>query len=817
MNRVAILCACLAVQAPLTSAQTSRITGLVRDSASATPIAGAVVSELDAGNTSVGRVITNAGGQYSMVLAASATQLRVVRIGFQPRTITLDGKRTDRPVVDVAMMRIPTLLSSVTVNDDRVCSEDKDRSAAASLWEQARAGLLASVVARETQPAHTTLYGYERVIDMAQNRVVRQVAHTSTGESTRPFVAPSEPQVLARRGYAEFDLSGGRVFKSPDADVLLDDSFAQTHCFTVRREDRQHPGQIGLAFEPMRGRQSIVDVRGTLWLEAGITPSLRLLEFRYTGSDPVLTHERAVGRVQFRTMPNGVVFIDEWQVNLPVLQQSAGSRDVNGARINRTFGADAALRLVQMSETGGLVLSAVWTDGARYTTALQPVAGLVTESGSRKPLPGAMVYLDGTADTVLTDNVGRFAIFPVLPGRYEIHAADTTLFEFARVRDTDREIDVTGATPALTLELPSRAAALKQYCGADQSASSATVVGRLVDRTAGSRNLADVRVTTSWWQLPMMSANAIAARQDTQQVNVDELGRFSLCRIPRGRSVGLTVSHLGTPYADTVVTIGGTAEIVTVAWPVNLDGLLSAKARPPARLVGRVTRAGRPVSGADVWIPTLDAHVSTDSSGQFHFDGLSAATLFVQVRRLGFPVLRDTVTVASGVVTTRDFAFSSAATQLDTNRTIASSLRRVSPSLQAFEARRARMPAGDFLSDSTLRMHDGENLSSVIVGRLSGLALLPGHRGASYLASSRARCSGNALRGCKPCYTTVYIDGTLIYSAISDQNVDPPDATRLRVSEMAGIEWYPNGGSAPPEYNKTDSGCGVLLLWTRER
>ena len=35
--------------------------------------------------------------------------------------------------------------------------------------------------------------------------------------------------------------------------------------------------------------------------------------------------------------------------------------------------------------------------------------------------------------------------------------------------------------------------------------------------------------------------------------------------------------------------------------------------------------------------------------------------------------------------------------------------------------------------------------------------------------------------------------------------------------ELAGVEFYSDGATAPPGYNGTDGGCGVLLLWTREK
>jgi hypothetical protein len=36
-------------------------------------------------------------------------------------------------------------------------------------------------------------------------------------------------------------------------------------------------------------------------------------------------------------------------------------------------------------------------------------------------------------------------------------------------------------------------------------------------------------------------------------------------------------------------------------------------------------------------------------------------------------------------------------------------------------------------------------------------------------------------------------------------------------NQFAAVEYYPGGASVPAEYNSTGGGCGVLLLWTRER
>jgi hypothetical protein len=66
---------------------------------------------------------------------------------------------------------------------------------------------------------------------------------------------------------------------------------------------------------------------------------------------------------------------------------------------------------------------------------------------------------------------------------------------------------------------------------------------------------------------------------------------------------------------------------------------------------------------------------------------------------------------------------------------------------------------------------------------------------------------------------TIYTDGQLTYEADPTRNnaLPPPDFNRLPVNEYAAVEFYPGTGTAPAEFNRTGNGCGVLLLWTRER
>lgn len=800
-----------------------RASGIVRDTSTMGSLSGAVVSALDAQNRSLGRTITDATGRYSIDVTDSAVQLRVVRIGFRPRSVALPANRAASTTIDLWMSRIPTLLSAVVVSDEGTCSGDADRVAALSLWEQARAALLAAVVAREALPADATVFTYERVTDLDPGRVLQQTSRATAGRTTRPFLAADAPNVLAERGYVETD-GAGRRYKAPDADVLLDESFARTHCFSVRRGDGDHAGMIGLAFEPARGRDSLVEVRGTLWLDVGV-PALRVLEFGYTGSGSSLERDGAHGVIHFRTMSNGVVFVDDWSMRIPIVGQPGQPAAGAKARVSREdvfLNAPQRPRVVQLSETGGLVLAAIWSDGVRWETPIRALAGVVTERGSTKPVDGVLVTLVGTTDTVSTDSVGRFAMFPVLPGRYSLRVVDTALSAFISARTEERDLEFAGAETQQRVEVPNRVRALRRVCPDESATTSSLLVGRLYGTGSSERPPRAVRVSATWLRAgSLVQSSAVnAIKLDEQSVNVDDAGRFAFCGAPRERALHITASRFGIRFADTTLTIGGGTDVHSLDWRLDVQALARLEPISPATFRGRVTTegGGAPVANAEVWFPTLDRRVRSDSSGAFWFDSLPAGHTLVQVRRLGFVVRRDTLTLTAGNAVNREYALVSQATLLDTVRTVADQVKYISPALRGFEERRTNAPSGYFIPESELRKHDESPLSSIITTRAAGLVLVIGKLGAAYLSSSRKTCA-KGVGACFPpnCYVTTYIDGVLVYGVNSDTAVKPPDVNRIPVDELAGVEFYPGSGTAPPQYNATGSGCGVLLLWTRER
>ena len=216
-----------------------------------------------------------------------------------------------------------------------------------------------------------------------------------------------------------------------------------------------------------------------------------------------------------------------------------------------------------------------------------------------------------------------------------------------------------------------------------------------------------------------------------------------------------------------------------------------------------------------VWFPALDKRATTDASGAYTIDGIQAGGTIVQVRSLSSQLKRDTITISAGADLVRNFALAAQTAVLDTIRTVATALQGLSPALRGFEERREKGMGGFFMSDSVLRRNEQLPLSSILLSRIAGLTLVPGRVGATYMVSSRKKCTGPVLTPCNApnCFVTVYMDGVRIYSA--DMQAPPIDATRIAASDLAGVEFYPGGGTGPSEFNATGTQCGTLLLWTR--
>jgi hypothetical protein len=81
------------------------------------------------------------------------------------------------------------------------------------------------------------------------------------------------------------------------------------------------------------------------------------------------------------------------------------------------------------------------------------------------------------------------------------------------------------------------------------------------------------------------------------------------------------------------------------------------------------------------------------------------------------------------------------------------------------------------------------------------------------------RSSSTAADGRKypdECYVTVYVDGTRRYDKAESFRAPPPALGGFVIGDLGGIEFYAGSATVPSQF-QSKSGCGVLLVWTRER
>jgi hypothetical protein len=421
--------------------------GEVLEQDSRIPVSGALVLLVDAAGAERVGVFTGTNGRFVLEAPGPGRYtLRAERIGLgQARSATFDlqaGQRIEqRLLAPVAFIE----LSGVTVESTRRCQiRPADGDLVATTWEEARKVLNAT---RWTQGRNFYTYAlreYEREIDPSSMRVLRERTTELSRVTDRPFVSRS-PAVLAREGYVSKE-GVDHTYYAPDAEVLLSAEFLDKHCFRAERPGRAQRGLIGLAFEPVNRREGIVDISGVLWLDRE-TAELRYLEFRYTGLPLESGAKHVGGRVDFERLPSGHWIVRSYHIRMPLLTTTLHS------------GVGPTTERVQLRgllETGAEVVEVVPLEVRRQEAARVAILGSISLEGSRSPLPGATVFLDGTAFSTTTDSAGRFRFDEIPAGSYQIRFYHPLMDGRTRMPTPRSVVADPGATIEVELAVPSR-------------------------------------------------------------------------------------------------------------------------------------------------------------------------------------------------------------------------------------------------------------------------------------------------------------------------------------------------------------------------
>ena len=800
----AIMVAAVASLWPTTLAAQA-VRGVVVDQGG-TPVPGVIVTLLDSVGSTAARALTDERGEFRVgTRRPGAYRLSTLRIGFRPVSSELftlgAGEDATRRV---AVSVVPFSLSAVRVSGRSECSAAGDPNTATfAVWEQARAALTATHLTAGSRAIMATTVAYERTLDASGRRVVTQDARVRSDYVTQPWRSIS-PDSARRVGFIVIDRDGSTTYYAPGLQVLLSDTFLEDHCFRLARS--RDAARLGIAFEPTEARRAartVARIRGTLWLDRA-SSELRSVEFRYMNTASA-AEEHAGGSMDFARMKNGAWVISRWAIRMPALEYRVRTREVGGT--------DTTVSEIHVA--GGELAMARRGNDTLWARPALVVMGIVRDSTSGAPAAGARVTLAGTQLTGTADARGRFSIAGVLPGQYTLEVRTASLDSAGASFPAPFAI-TDSASAEVELRVPSAAQMIAAFCGGKRLDDPGIVIGT-VAMLGDSVPPRGVKVIAEWREKRLWTnagRNSAGVDEQTRwlEVRADARGGFRLCGVPTGTALTLRAEHDSAAVASPA-----TVRIDPAGRFARAELLLDRATTRGAALTGLVVdSAQRPIADAEVALPDLPKGALTNDRGAFRVDDIPPGPHRVTVRRLGYGPLDTTVNFRANQTVDRRIHLTRVVA-LDSVSVVAQHY--VIPS---FEEHR-RIGLGKFWTRDGLKPQEGRAMSEIL-SQTAGVNLVRGTGSYAWIQSTRMPPSlsgigvysptdAEALAGMKPgCYSRVYVDNVLMNPG---DPAEPFNVNTLPPNMIEAMEWYAGPSEIPFKYNKLNTACGVLVIWTR--
>ncbi|HEY3045303.1 MAG TPA: carboxypeptidase regulatory-like domain-containing protein [Vicinamibacterales bacterium] len=425
------------------------------------------------------------------------------------------------------------------------------------------------------------------------------------------------------------------------------------------------------------------------------------------------------------------------------------------------------------------------------------VRGIVYDSLiTSKPLEGAEVWIESTNRMARSDAAGRFTLSALPPGRYVLTFYHPVL-DSAGLSVPPVVVDVVaGDSITVVLATPSPAQAHHMLCPKDPLRQTGVVLG-VVHNAADGKPLSPAAVTAHWSTYDI-GGPSVRSAERAVEANTDASGHVLLCGLPS--DVALVIRGR---------TEGGSAGMVVV----DLAGRAFARADlalATAPITGSVRGVVRNPNGGLVPRATIvavgsDASTQSDEYGRFKLEGVAAGSGILEARALGYRPGRAPATVRGSAIEQVDIVVGDSVIVLDPVTVEAA----YEPYLnQVGFTRRSHTAQGHFLDTADVNRSGAVRFEEVF-RMVPGVLLRPnGSTLAVELQRGQGQIMNSALANyCPPSY---FIDG-VYYPLPPIQTPSIP----VVPSEVLAIEIYANLFSAPPQYQRRDSGCGVILVWTK--
>jgi hypothetical protein len=428
---------------------------------------------------------------------------------------------------NVVLDPVVALLSGMKIEGRSKCvARPDDDARTATLWENARAALTATVLTSQ-KPISGFITRFTRDRDPKDGRILSSDHQNARGDISRPFVSIPVDR-LSREGYVVPRDDGSIDYYAPDADALLSDEFLHDHCFRVVPGGAERVRMVGLGFEPVKGRK-VADVEGVLWMDAA-TAELESIEFTYSSIPKVRIEKKFGGLVRFTRLPTGRWIVSAWVIRMPLMAEKRRERSLLPGGLEAYASSRVVLEAVR--EEGGTVLI---DRGAPPTR--RAITGVVI-GGTGVPVAGARVSVAGTSISAKTGSDGRFVITGIPEGLYSVVVSTAELDSLGVTGPSDTVRLTARGGPDVTLTVPSRASLAAAMCPDSPAGERLAALRVLVLDSASGAPLSDVEARI-WWKSYSKSPDEerVTERTDWMQAKLDSLGSFTICGLPAERYI----------------------------------------------------------------------------------------------------------------------------------------------------------------------------------------------------------------------------------------------------------------------------------------
>ncbi len=338
---------------------------------------------------------------------------------------------------------------------------------------------------------------------------------------------------------------------------------------------------------------------------------------------------------------------------------------------------------------------------------------------------------------------------------------------------------------------------------AKDSAPKATIAGVVVDSLGKPVSNATVRVaggspsttTDSQGQFRLEGVPAGEARVQVTGDGYTPLG-FEFA-IAANVTVSLKLTLLPAPPSAAPPPAAAAVDAPVIAGPPDSSKVPQGRTIVAGKVVDS---AGKPIFGASVQAVSTAIGTMSDSSGRFRLSNLTPGLIFVRVRKIGylseyFPLQTEAGRVASLTVKLRPASNAPSLARVE----VRADARRDARMVGFYE--RMRLGNGVFVEREELLRRNTSNVTEILRGR-NGVNIIRD-------ANNNAVVFGRNLTGAGYCAMGVLVDGVFVNT--QGMSIDQ----LVNTQDVRAIEVYKTGPSVPNEFQRRETDCGAVLIWTR--